>query len=288
MKKKNRILVTGSSGQLANEIKLISGFLKNQSFIFLNSDQLDITNLDDVVKVFKKLNISDVINCAAYTNVDKAENEFDKAYDVNCNGIKNLLQAVGDKNGRLIHFSTDYVFDGKSSIPYKEKDATNPKSNYGKTKLLGEKEIIKSDVDSIIIRTSWLYSRYGNNFVKKMLNLSKNNKIISVVNDQKGSPTYAHNLAQATLQILINTNHISKNGKVYHYCDNGIVSWFDFAKEIFKIKNVKIKINPVASTKFKTLAKRPSFSVLENKKIIKDFYVETFDWKFSLKKCLNP
>ena len=255
-----RVLVTGANGQLGKSIKRISSNFKELKFVFTDVDELDITNSKEVNTHFASNKIEYCINCAAYTAVDKAEEEFDKAFLINATAVKNLAEACKTSGTVLIHVSTDFVFDGTKSTPYTEEDTPNPISVYGKSKLKGE-EYIQETLDSyFIVRTSWLYSEYGNNFVKTMLRLAETRKQISVVNDQIGSPTYAGDLAEFILKIV--SSESTAYG-LYHYSNLGEISWYDFAVEIFRQFGKEIDVQPIKTKDYPTAAKRPKFSVLK-------------------------
>ena len=277
----NNIVVTGVKGQLGSELKEIALDFPEYNLCFTNRLNLDITDYKAVKDFVESNNINAIINCAAYTFVDRAQSEPELANEINHLAVLNLATLAKAHNIKLIHISTDYVFDGKSQKPYKETDQTNPQSVYGKTKLDGELAIQKiNPANSIIIRTSWLYSKFGNNFVKKITALSKTNSELNVVSDQFGSPTSAADLAQVILTILpkIKNNTV----ETYHYSNAGSCSWYDFALEIFRIKNIKTPINAVKTSEFPTLAKRPTYSVLEKGKIKNRFHLRIPSWKSSL------
>ena len=279
------ILVTGGNGQLASCIKDVEKQYGDLNFIYTDYLELDICDLNKVRTFFSNNNQIDYcINCAAYTAVDKAENEIDKAFEINALGAKNVAIACNDYNATLIHISTDFVFDGKKKEPYTETDVANPISVYGTSKLHGEVEIQQALREYFIIRTSWLYSEYGNNFMKTMLSLSETRNEISVVCDQIGTPTYGGDLAKVILKI-INSNN--KNFGLYHYSNQGVASWSDFAKAIFEEKHIKINVNPINTEAYPTPAKRPVFSVMNKAKIKNSIKVEIPNWKFSLRKCLK-
>lgn len=278
------ILVTGGNGQLANCIKSISNNLQEYNIIYSNSSDLDISSENQVNYFFTNHKIDWCINCAAYTAVDKAETEFLLAHKINNEGAKNLALACKKHNAKLIHISTDLVFGGNKNKPYKECDITNPINVYGQTKLDGEKQIQSNFDKYFIIRTSWLYSEFGNNFMKTMLRLASERQELSIVNDQTGTPTYAVDLAHVILKI-INTNS-SKYG-LYHYSNNGTVSWYDFAKAIFEMNNASIITHPIPSSAFPTPAKRPHYSMLDKSKIKNTFDIEIPNWKQSLKLALT-
>ncbi len=283
----NNILVTGANGQLGNEIRKISSSRKNFNFYFTDVGELDITKLENIQAFYSENKFDYIINCAAYTNVDKAESDEINAEKINAEAVKNLSEISQKYKIPLIHISTDYVFDGESNIPYKEDDKVNPQSVYGKTKLQGE-EFAKKAYKSIIIRTAWLYSSYGNNFVKTMLRLGKERNEINVVSDQAGSPTYAADLAQAILEITkqVTDNQEYNFSGIYHYSNEGSCTWFEFAKEIMQKANLKCIVNPVSSEEYPTPVKRPKYSLLDKAKIKKTFNVKVPFWKDSLEKCL--
>lgn len=280
-----KILVTGAKGQLGSDIEEISTNY-TYKFYFVDKKILDITDYKKVREFVEKNNINIIINCAAYTAVDKAESEVNLADLINNKAVENLANLAKELSIKLIHISTDYVFDGKNYKPYIESDITNPQSIYGNTKLCGENKIIQiNPSNSIIIRTSWVYSQYGNNFVKTMINLSKQKEFLNVINDQVGSPTYARDLADIILQILPNLDN--NDVEIYHYSNEGVLSWYDFAKEIIGIIKSPCKINPISSENYKTLAKRPYYSLLDKSKIKSRFNLEIPYWKDSLNKCLE-
>ncbi|OBQ54928.1 dTDP-4-dehydrorhamnose reductase [Tamlana sp. s12] len=279
------VLVTGSNGQLASCIKDLEDQYKELNFIYTDSTSLDICNLEQLKLFFKDNHILDYcINCAAYTAVDKAETEAEKAFQVNAEGAKNLALVCNENQVVLLHVSTDFVFDGNKTTPYTEVDTPNPISVYGASKLQGEVEIQKLTKECFIIRTSWLYSEHGNNFMKTMLRLAETRDEISVVSDQIGTPTYAGDLAEVLLHII---NSKSTAFGLYHYSNEGEVSWFDFAKAIFNISNLDIKLNAITTTSYPTPAKRPEYSVLEKRKLISLFNLEIPNWKDSLLKILK-
>lgn len=279
------IVVTGKGGQLASEIELIKG--NNPRWTFYSVEELDITNIKSVKKKFQHKSVDFIINCAAYTNVDGAEDEKEKAFSVNELGIKNLIKLSEEKNSKLIHVSTDYVFDGNSKTPYKENDITNPHGVYGKSKLAGEIAIIESSIKSVIIRTSWLYSNFGNNFVKTMLRIGKERTSVAVVGDQIGSPTNAEDLSKMIIDIINNKDYEWVVGDIFHYSNEGFCSWFDFSNEIFSYKKINIEVKKLFTHEFKTKTMRPKYSLLDKSKIKSTFGVKINDWKFSLRQMLN-
>ena len=278
------ILVTGGNGQLASCIKDVEKQYDDLNIIYTDHLELDICNLNQIQTFFKSNpQIDYCINCAAYTAVDKAETEAEKAFEINATGAKNLAQVCNDHDAILIHVSTDFVFDGEKNEPYTETDAANPISVYGASKLQGEVEIQQALKGHFIIRTSWLYSEYGNNFMKTMLRLAETRDGISVVSDQIGTPTYAGDLAEIIIQII---NTKTEKYGIYHYSNEGVASWFEFAKEIFKLTKNKIKVNPIPSIEYLTPAKRPQFSVLDKAKIKTDLQIKIPFWRDSLKKVI--
>lgn len=278
----NNILVTGSNGQLGSELRVLASNLGNDNnFFFSDAEILDITKHAEVEKFINANNINTIINCAAYTAVDKAEEQAFIANKVNHLAVAFLATIAKQKKIKLIHISTDYVFDGTNHKPYLESDTPNPQSVYGKTKLDGEQAILRINPENtIIIRTSWVYSIYGNNFVKTMLRLAKERDEISVVSDQIGSPTNAADLAQTILTILPKINN--KSVELFHYSNEGVCSWFDFANAIFILSHSDIKVNPIATHKYPTPAKRPHYSVLSKNKIKEVYQIEIPFWKNSL------
>ena len=277
----NNVLVTGGNGQLGSELKEIAPNYKDCNFYFTDVKDLDITNHSIVKKFVEHNKINYIINCAAYTAVDKAEIEYKLSDAINHLAVANFAKLAKEYSIKLIHISTDYVFDGTSYKPYIETDVPNPQSVYGQTKLYGEKAIQRiNPQNTIIIRTSWVYSIYGNNFVKTMLRLAKERDEISVVSDQIGSPTNAADLAQAILTILPKINN--KSVELFHYSNEGVCSWFDFANAIFMLSHLEIKVNPIATHKYPTPAKRPHYSVLSKNKIKEAYQIEIPFWKDSL------
>jgi dTDP-4-dehydrorhamnose reductase len=277
----HNILVTGANGQLGSELRVLKSNYPTYNFIFTNSEQLDITTYRAVEKYIEQNAITAIINCAAYTAVDKAETDSIKANAINHLAVENLAKISKSGGIRLIHISTDYVFDGTSDRPYTEEDVPNAQSVYGKTKLAGEKAMQRvNPPNSIIIRTSWLYSNYGTNFVKTMLRLGKEKNEISVIADQKGTPTYANDLARTILEILPKL----KNDKVeiYHYANEGVCSWYDFALAIFELQKIHVAISALETRQYLTPAKRPLSSVLNKDKIKETFELEIPYWRDSL------
>ena len=276
-----KVVVTGKGGQLASEFEALKGFDPN--WTFLSEKDLNITIMSSVTSYFQSNTFDLVINCAAYTAVDKAEDEEELAFKVNAEGTKNLLEACEQMGARLVHYSTDYVFDGRSKDPYTELDAPNPNSVYGASKLKGEEYILANQkVKSIILRTSWVYSSYGNNFVKTMIRLGGEKDELGVVSDQIGSPTYAKDLAEHTLSILSNDNYKWSQGDVFHYSNNGSCSWFDFARTIFELTKINIQLNQLKTEDYPTKASRPKYSLLNKSKFENTFNIQIRDWRTSL------
>jgi dTDP-4-dehydrorhamnose reductase len=280
------ILVTGASGQLGQAIEFIAPSYNNFQFIFASSQDLDITNQERVNHFFESNKINFCINAAAYTAVDKAEIEIDKAEAINILGPRNLAQACKKHKVKLIHISTDFVFDGSSSTPYLETDTTNPLGVYGLTKLKGEEAVMYNMSDYFIIRTSWVYSQFGNNFMKTMLRLASERDSLSIVSDQIGSPTHAVDLAGATMQIVkyfqISDSSAQELFGIYNFSNEGTASWYDFATAIFKANNVSIEVKPIPTEAFPTPAIRPKYSVLDKSKIKKTFNIEIKSWQEAL------
>ena len=281
------VLVTGANGQLGQSLRFIAANYPQIKFIFCSSSDLDITNETTCKAFFAKYNPNFCINAAAYTAVDKAESEPEKAHLINVIGAKNLAEVCKEYDTTLLHISTDFVFDGNSEKPYSENDLSNPTGVYGQTKLDGEKVIQVIWEKHIIIRTSWVYSQFGNNFMKTMLRLASERESLSVVNDQIGTPTNAVDLAEVLIKIIIFENQKSKTetlqSKIFNFSNLGQCSWYDFAKEIFKIHNLIIDLKPIPTASFPTPAKRPKYSVLDKSKIRETFKIEIKTWEESLK-----
>ena len=279
------ILVTGSNGQLGNELKSLIQTNDAFTFHFHDIDTLDITDQEAINVFFNTHPVNLIINCAAYTAVDKAESEPEQAILVNQKAVGLLDNAAKKYNCRIIHISTDYVFDGTKNTPYKEEDKTNPVSIYGKSKLAGEKALTPNN--TIIIRTSWLYSSFGNNFVKTMLRLSKEKNEIKVIFDQTGTPTYATDLAEAILSIVMYARDDKFYPGIYHYANEGVTSWYDFAKAIFAHEKANCEVIPIETHELPMPAKRPFYSVLNKKKIKNTYNITVPYWRNSLEKCLE-
>lgn len=279
------VLVTGSNGQLGSEIKELSPQYK-YNFFFTDRMKLDISDINAIKKFIELNNINIIINCAAYTAVDKAESDEVNANKINHLAVKNLAKIAKEQNIKLIHISTDYVFDGTNFKPYTEDDKTNPNGVYGKTKLDGENAMREINPNnSIIIRTSWVYSSYGANFVKTMIRIGKEKDSLGVIFDQVGTPTYARDLAKAILEVLPKIK--SEKVEIYNYSNEGVLSWYDFAKEIMTMAKVDCQINPIETKEYPTPAKRPHYSLLNKAKIKKEFNLTIPYWKDSLDQCLT-
>lgn len=287
----NTILITGASGQLGQEFLQLSQTNPYFHFLFAHSKDLDITHQSEVTHFFKKHDFHCCVNCAAFTVVDKAESEPEVAYKVNAEGAKNIAEACRLKGIPLIHLSTDYVYDNDQNTPFKEGDPTNPQSIYAKSKLKGDELALKAHPGTMIIRTSWVYSSFGNNFVKTILRLAEEPKELSVIFDQIGTPTYARDIATAILTILQKFENRevgrAKMRGIYHFSDEGVASWYDFAKAIFEIENIPCQLKPIETKDYPTPAKRPPFSVLNKAKIKETFGLEIPHWRDSLRECLE-
>jgi dTDP-4-dehydrorhamnose reductase len=280
------VLVTGANGQLGQALQFIAPKHPDVQFVFCDSSQLDITNLNNIKRLFEQYKPDFCINAAAYTAVDKAESEPEKAHLINVIGAKNLAEVSKEFDTVLLHISTDFVFDGTKDSPYTEVDVPNPTGVYGQTKLDGEKAIQETWEKHFIIRTSWVYSQFGNNFMKTMLRLASERDTLSVVNDQIGTPTNAVDLAQVLIQIIkfCNAEFISASlFGIYNFSNEGQCSWYDFAKKIFEFKNITINLEPIPTTGYPTPAKRPAYSVLDKAKLKSTFGVEVNSWEMSLK-----
>lgn len=281
------ILVTGGQGQLGNELKLVAKSQNEHNYIFSdiqNEDNIiNICDIESIKSFINNNNIDYIVNCAAYTNVNKAENDKELCFDINESGIRNISLIAKEYNIKVIHISTDYVFNGNHYIPYTENDMTNPTSIYGSSKLNGELDAFSYNQNTVVIRTSWLYSEFGNNFVKTMLNIGNIKDEITVVFDQIGTPTYAYDLA-LTIHNIISSKFVPG---IYHYSNEGVCSWYDFAKTIFDIANIKCEVKPIHSYEFKTPVKRPFYSVLDKTKIKETYNIKIPYWRDSLKFCIN-
>lgn len=279
------ILVTGANGQLGSEFKKL-GFTALDEVFYTDISELDITNKKVVEEFVRENDIDTIVNCAAYTAVDKAEEEPDKAELINVNAVRNLAEIATKEGCLLIHISSDYVFDGTASEPYTEKSPVNPQNVYGRTKLAGEKEIRRSGCLAVIVRTAWLYSGFGNNFVKTILRQAEEKGELAVVADQLGTPTYAADLATAVIHMVTDENIADKTG-IYHYSNEGICSWYDFAREIIAQAGLQATVKPLTTAQYPTKARRPAYSVLDKTKIKRELGVEVAEWKEALKRCIE-
>jgi dTDP-4-dehydrorhamnose reductase len=284
------ILVTGAKGQLGSELRYLSenepSLCEHFNFIFADRKILDITSQSAIEQLCVSHNVHVIINCAAYTAVDKAEVEQDAAYSINHHAVENLASIAKKKSIKLIHISTDYVFDGKNYKPYIETDTPNPQNIYGKSKLAGEQAMQSINPEnSIIIRTSWVYSSFGNNFVKTILRLGQERDELNVVVDQIGSPTYARDLARAILQIIPQLNN--RNVEIFHYSNEGVCSWYDFAKAIFEVTEIDCKVSAIPGSDYPKPAIRPFYSVLNKSKIETNFSAINPHWRCSMLNMLE-
>lgn len=279
-----KIVVIGSHGQLGSELKDLSVQYPNYIFYFFDREHLDIVQEEAVKAKIKELQPYFLINCAAYTAVDKAETEQEICYAINAEAVKYLAKACKENNTKFIHISTDYVFDGTATTPYTEESPTNPQSVYGLSKLQGEHVAVEQHSESVIIRTAWVYSFYGANFVKTMMRLMQSRPEIGVVADQQGSPTYAADLAESIMNII---EAETWQPGVYHYTNEGTITWFEFAQAIKEIAGLECNVNPISTDQYPTPAKRPQYSVLDKSKIKATYKVELKPWKESLQQCIQ-
>lgn len=279
----NTIIVSGSNGQLGCELKELASAYPQFEFVFFGRNQLSIDNKELIEQVLEQYQPAYFINCAAYTAVDKAESEIKSANEINGTAVGDLATACKNSGTKLIHISTDYVFNGNGRTPLKETDEVDPVNAYGASKLLGERAALQNNPKSIILRTSWVYSFYGKNFVKTMIRLMNEKESIGVVNDQVGSPTYAADLAEAIMQIIV----LGKwEAGIYNFSNEGNITWFEFANEIKRLTGSNCVINPLTTEQFPTAAKRPKYSVLDKTKIQSTFSIELKNWKESLRICV--
>lgn len=283
------ILITGAYGQLGNELKVLAAAYPSFDYLYTDRDDMPIDDEAAIHQFFATHRPAYCINCAAYTAVDKAETDQDEAYRANAEGPRILAAASKANNTRFIHISTDYVFDGKSPVPYKEEFPTEPISVYGVTKLKGEQLVLQNDPQAIIIRTAWVYSSFGKNFVKTMMKLMQERDSISVVNDQIGSPTYAADLAQCIMHIVAGS-HVQANRwrpGIYHFSNHGRISWYEFAVAIKELMNSNCTVNPITTEQYPTPAKRPAFSLLDTQRIQNVFHCNIPFWKDGLQRCMK-
>jgi len=279
-----KILITGANGQLGKEFRDLAVTFPDVEFLFLSREDLPIHHFELVRNVFDSFKPNFCINCAAYTAVDKAEQEKDLALLVNAESVGVLAAVSHLHKTKFIHISTDYVYDGLATVPYTEDAITDPQSVYGLSKKMGEEEALKNDPDAVIIRTSWVYSKHGNNFVKTMIRLMNEKDSISVVSDQHGTPTWAADIASAIMQIVNATNWVPG---IYNFANDGETTWYDFAVEIKKLIGSKCIVNSIPTSSYPTPAKRPHYSVLNKEKMVSVYQVKLKDWKESLRKCIE-
>jgi len=290
MSKTQSILITGSTGQLGQSIQAIAKNYPQYEMVLINREQLDLSNAQGITEYFKQNQFDVIINCAAYTTVDKAESDADLADKINHLAVQQLAEMAVQQQAKLIHISTDYVFNGQQHRPYVETDVVAPQGVYGSTKLAGEQAVQNIMANNaLIIRTSWVYSEYGNNFVKTTLKLGGERDVLTVIYDQIGTPTYAHDLAEAIMSIVSSQlfNQASFKSQLFHYSNEGVCSWYDFAKAIFEGSNTQCKVSPIETKDYPTPAKRPAYSLLNKAKIKDAFGLSIPYWKDSLITCLQ-
>lgn len=280
------ILITGANGQLGNEIRSLESKYPQLNCVYSDLPEVDITDIESLALFVHKHSPDLIINCAAYTAVDKAESETELAEKVNVLGPRNLVVVSKEVNAKFVHISTDFVFDGKHHLPYQETDEPSPVSMYGKTKLDGERAVLEVNENAIIFRTSWLYSVYGNNFVKTMIRLGTEREQLSVIFDQIGSPTWAHDLADVILHTIASDGYTQAQG-IFHYSNEGVASWYDFAVEIMESSRIECEVLPISTSQYPTPAARPHYSVMDKTKVKKTFNISIAHWKKSLRKCLE-
>ncbi|MCX6239377.1 MAG: dTDP-4-dehydrorhamnose reductase [Bacteroidia bacterium] len=281
-----KILVTGSKGQLGNEIRVLAESYPDFDFIYTDIDELDITDRSKVEDFFEANQPQIIVNCAAYTAVDKAESDETTAFLINATAVENLAKSAARIGALIVHISTDYVFDGKSYIPYNESDKTNPQSAYGRTKLAGENAVRQYASKGVILRTSWLYSAFGNNFVKTMIKYGIERDGLNVVFDQVGTPTYANDLAKVILEII--PSAFLKSGiDLFHYSNEGVASWYDFARTVIAFSGISCDIKPILTKEYPLPAPRPCFSVFNKSKIKEMYKIKIPYWSDSVKDCMQ-
>lgn len=279
-----KILVTGGNGQLGSELKQLAASFPEFSFVFTDVQELDICNQKAVDAFIDKAGFDAIVNCAAYTAVDKAENDSELCYRINRDAVKILAQAAQRNSLKFVHISTDYVFDGTQHTPYVETDPVCPVSVYGKSKLSGEEMATTYCEQAVVIRTSWLYSSFGNNFVKTMIKLGSERASLNVIFDQIGTPTYAADLAKTIIQVL---QSATLTAGIYHFSNEGVCSWYDFALKIHELAGIKCELKPIETKDYPTAASRPHFSVLNKSKIKSTYHIQIPHWEESLKACVK-
>ncbi len=283
-----KILVTGSNGQLGSELQQLAPTMDGMDFLFTDVDTLDICNKVAIEEFLANQPVDFIINCAAYTAVDKAEDDIEQCYAINRDAVRNLGEVAASIGCKVIHVSTDYVFNGKAYRPYTEDMQIAPNTVYGKSKAEGEEELLRVCMDAVILRTSWLYSAFGNNFVKTMLKLGKERETLSVIYDQIGTPTYAADLAVVILEIVrqaIEDESTFKTG-TYHFSNEGVCSWYDFAVAIHRLAGITCDVRPIESSAYPAKAPRPFYSVLNKAKLKATFHIPIAHWQDSLGKCI--
>jgi len=278
-------LVTGANGQLGQCFMAVAQEFTEINLYFATKNEVDITQLDSIRSFYKKSPFDGIVNCAAYTNVDQSEKDQENVFKINVEGVQYLIAFAEDKNLSIIHFSTDYVFDGNSNEPYKEESAINPIGTYGISKQKGERLLSKSNCKNVTIRTSWLFSPFENNFVKTIVHLAQEKSILKVVDDQWGRPTYGLDLARTILKLI--SNDTINNVPILHYANKGICSWKEFAEAIVNTSGSETKVIGVSTSEYPTLAKRPKYSILDTERIERELKIEIPLWNESLKKCLQ-
>ena len=282
-----KILVTGADGQLGRSIRRLSHLLANDAFTYADVDTLDLTDPVATAAFVCDLHPDYIINCAAYTAVDRAETDEARCRQVNRDAVCHLASAARAVGARMVHISTDYVFDGTQCRPYVETDPVNPQSVYGQTKWEGEEVLREVCPDALIVRTAWLYSEFGSNFVKTMLRLGRDREQLSVVFDQVGTPTYAGDLAEALLTLIGQADTNGWHPGTYHFSNEGVCSWYDFARKVMQLGNLRCTVLPIETKDYPTPARRPAFSVLNKAKIKKTFGIHIFHWENALEQCLK-
>lgn len=278
------ILVTGSNGQLGSEMQQAAKRFPNFKYIYTDVAELDICDKNTLNNFVKENAVTVIVNCAAYTAVDKAEDDVELCYKINRDAVKNIAEVAKENNVKVVHVSTDYVFDGTNYIPYTEDMPVCPSSVYGKSKLEGEQVLLESCDEAVIIRTSWLYSSFGNNFVKTMMKLGTERDALNVIFDQVGTPTYAADLADSILNIISHKNFVAG---IYHFSDEGVCSWYDFTKTIHRIANITCNVQPIETKDYPVRTPRPHYSVLNKAKIKSTYGIAIPHWEESLKKCIS-
>ena len=278
------ILITGSKGQLGNEMQQVASRYPQFNYIYTDVDELDICDKVAFDTFVKDSSVNFIVNCAAYTAVDKAEDDVELCYKINSDAVRNIGEVAASNSIKVVHVSTDYVFDGTNHIPYNENQEVSPATVYGKSKLAGELALLESCKDSVIIRTAWLYSSFGNNFVKTMMKLGTERDSLNVVFDQVGSPTYAADLAEAIMKVVSSENFVPG---IYHFSDEGVCSWYDFTKTIHKIAGITCNVQPIESKDFPARTPRPHYSVLNKAKIKSTYGITIPHWVESLEKCIQ-